>query len=44
MTSVEPNPPDRWRGERMKFWGVLIIVALLLAFTLIRHALHGAVR
>jgi hypothetical protein len=39
MTLVEPNAPDRWRGERMKLWGVLLIVLAILAFTLIRHAI-----
>jgi hypothetical protein len=43
---VEPNQPDRWRGERMKLWGVLLIVVLLLVFVLVRHAIntHGLAR
>ena len=34
---MDPTPPDRWRGERMKFWGLLIITLLILAFVVIRY-------
>jgi hypothetical protein len=37
---VDPKPPDRWRGERMKLWGVLLIALLLIVFVLVRHALE----
>jgi hypothetical protein len=37
---VEPDRPDRWRGERMKLWGVLIIALFIVIFILARHALE----
>jgi hypothetical protein len=37
---VEPKQPDRWQGERMKLWGVLLIALLLIMFALVRHALE----
>jgi hypothetical protein len=37
---VEPKQPDRWGGERMKLWGVLLIALLIIVFVLARHALE----
>ncbi|WP_266190033.1 hypothetical protein [Candidatus Korobacter versatilis] len=37
---MEPKQPDRWRGERMKMWGVMFVVLLIILFLLVRHALE----
>ncbi|HEY3930402.1 MAG TPA: hypothetical protein VGL89_18660 [Candidatus Koribacter sp.] len=34
---MDPKQPDRWRGERMKLWGVLIITVLIVAFLYAHH-------
>jgi hypothetical protein len=37
---VEPNQPDRLRGERLKLWGVLLIALLIIAFVVARYLLE----
>jgi hypothetical protein len=39
---VDLKQPDRWRGERMKLWGVLLIALVILVFLVARYTLGKA--
>jgi uncharacterized membrane protein len=36
---VDLKQPDRWRGERMKVWGALLIAFAILLFLVMRYML-----
>jgi hypothetical protein len=37
MDGVEEKQPDKWRGERAKLWGVVVVTLLVIVFLLVRH-------